>query len=137
MIESARNAVVRRLKSGGRVAWDGTMPYKVTRFVRFRTPDIDEAVDHFVRSQKMVVLERTDDQAELLSEEATLIIERGEQFGPILETLVPSTESARAELEPRGWKVVVWKGNEKIMSNPEGTLFSFNEAPDEFKEGQN
>ena len=112
------------------------MPYKITRFVRFRTPDLDEAVEHFVKSQDMVVLEKTEDQAELLSEDATLIIEKGEQFGPILETLVPSIEGARAELEPRGWKVVVWEGKEKIMSNPEGTLFSFNEAPEEFGEGK-
>jgi catechol 2,3-dioxygenase-like lactoylglutathione lyase family enzyme len=110
------------------------MPYKLSGSVCLFTPDLERAVRHFEKEMGLIVVNRTDDVADLSDGKTNLHIEKGVELGPILEILVPDIEAAKVELTSQGWSVVVWQGKEGIcrLRNPSGTLFHIIEEPSAF-----
>ena len=83
--------------------------YKVSNSVLLQTREVREAEEHFL-SLGMVVVHEDEDRVEMFDGDVQLVIERGEDMGPIMEILVPDLEMAREDLETQGWTVLAWEG---------------------------
>jgi hypothetical protein len=109
--------------------------YKVSNSVLLQTMEVHKAEEHF-RSLGMVVVNEGQDRVEMFDGDVQLVIERGEDLGPIMELLVPDLEMAREDLETQGWTVLTWegKGGRCRMANPMGALFNIKEDPQAYED---
>jgi hypothetical protein len=109
--------------------------YKVSNSVILPTREVRKAKEHF-QSLGMVLVSEGEDRVEMFDGDVRLVIEDGEDIGPIMELLVPDLEMAREDLESQGWTVLTWegKGRRCHMSNPMGTLFNIVEDPQAYED---
>jgi hypothetical protein len=110
------------------------MPYKLSRSVCLQTPDLENAINHFEKTMRLTVVNRTEDMVDLSGSEINLHIEKGPELGPILEIIVPNLVAAKEDLVSQGWSIVIWEGRDGRcrIRNPAGVLFHVIEEPSAF-----
>jgi hypothetical protein len=109
--------------------------YKVSNSVLLQTREMQETKEHF-QDLGMVVVNENKDTIEMFDGDVRLIIENGDEMGPIMELLVPDLEMAKEDLESQGWTVLTWegKGRRCHMANPMGALFNIVEDPQAYED---
>ena len=109
--------------------------YKVSNSVLLQTKEVQKAKEHF-QTFGMVVVSEDKDRIEMFDGDVKLVIEAGEDLGPIMELLVPDLEMARADLESQGWTALTWEGRGRRchMVNHMGTVFNLVEDPGAYED---